>query len=247
MTYSIRASVCGHHIRTSSSLPWSGSTMDFDVRYCPSCVRAEDSNISHTTRQSEYDLYASYPRSDPDRTSARLRYDESRMTRANEESSRSDRHWRERRARGSVSGDSPYDRFRNRNLGWTEEERTLFVDPRETRINDSQFHTGESDYRRQPEYRRHGRRYSRGRYAAPEGSGGYENTSNPYDPDSRYQNPRRTSSTRYSSSSRRDERERYTSSRQRRGTAYPSDIYGGTDDEDEGYERSIREALGRFR
>lgn len=226
--------------------------MDFDVRYCSSCVRAQETNISHTARQSEYDLYASYPRSDPDRTSARLRYDESRMTRANEESSSSDRHWRERQARGSVTGDSPYDRFRNRNLGWTDEERSFFVDPREARINDSQSHADERLYRRQREYRRQGRSYSRGRHAAPEGSSGYENTSNPYDPDSRYQDPRRTASTRNrSSSSRRDDRERYTSSRQRRGTAYPSDIYGGHDDEDEEYdeeyERSIREALGRFR
>lgn len=244
MAYSIRASVCGHHIRTSSSLPWSGSTMDFDVRYCPSCVRASETSIAHTAAQSEYDLYSSFPSSDPDRASARARYDELRAARANETSYGVERDWQDRRARGSVSGD-PYERFRNRNLGWTDEERTLFVDPRQTRITDSQAHTRESDYRRQPEYRRHSRSYSRGMHAAPEGSS-YENTSNPYDPDSRYQNPRRTSSTRSTSSSSRTGGQAYTSSRTRRGTAYPSDIYGGDDEDEAEYERRIREALGRY-
>ena len=217
--------------------------MDFDVRYCPSCVRYQETNIAPTAARSEYDLYSSFPQRDPDRASARARYDELRATRANETALGLERDWQARRARGSVSGD-PYERFRNRNLGWTDEERSIFVDPRQTRLDDSQSHTHESDYRRQLEYRRPSRRYSQGRHAAPLGSS-WENTSNPYDPEARYQDPRRTSSTRSSSSSSRAGA--YASSRARRGTAYPSDFNGDDGDDEAEHERSIREALGRYK
>ena len=39
--YSIKASVCHHHIRYASALPWSGSCLDFDTRYCEKCRERE--------------------------------------------------------------------------------------------------------------------------------------------------------------------------------------------------------------
>ena len=36
--YSIKAGVCLHHIYYSSQLPWSGTELDFDRRYCDECL-----------------------------------------------------------------------------------------------------------------------------------------------------------------------------------------------------------------
>ncbi|CAF9910204.1 MAG: hypothetical protein HETSPECPRED_009651 [Heterodermia speciosa] len=39
--YSIKASICHHHIRYANTLPWSGSCLDFDTRYCDACRERE--------------------------------------------------------------------------------------------------------------------------------------------------------------------------------------------------------------
>ena len=39
--YSIKASVCNHHLRYSDTLPWSGTELDFEERYCEGCLRRD--------------------------------------------------------------------------------------------------------------------------------------------------------------------------------------------------------------
>ena len=39
--YSIKASVCQHLLRYSDTLPWSGTELDFEERYCEGCLRRD--------------------------------------------------------------------------------------------------------------------------------------------------------------------------------------------------------------
>ncbi|KAK4541262.1 hypothetical protein LTR36_008178 [Oleoguttula mirabilis] len=187
MSYQILASVCQHPIRASSSLPYSGSNLDFDVRYCPSCSASRSVRQERDTTEQRYrqdrDLQELFPESD--RTTAResrREYDRSRLAYQEDLDYQQDRQDRERRAAGRPTmreegrqfaglDDPEYLDFRRQMNGYGRTTRIAEPEP--------ERHRSESQYRDQREYLRTSRRYEPGRYADRSGSGYYD-TSDPY-------------------------------------------------------------------
>ncbi|MCJ1258547.1 hypothetical protein MMC24_006380 [Lignoscripta atroalba] len=185
--YTINAGVCGHFLRHSDELPWSGSTSDFDQRYCDDCERSQATYQSYNNARDDYELYSDVDRSDVDRETARFAFDSHRANLANEQSYALDRDFFRRQRDGSPSR-HPYDRPRRSSIYDQEYASVWGSRGRNARIDPSQEHRYESSYRSQGDYRRPHRNYSPGRYADTSGYG-WENTSNPYNPASRYDTP----------------------------------------------------------
>jgi hypothetical protein len=192
MVYTIRACQCQHPIRSSSRLPWSGTTLDYDVLYCKDCERSQKER-SQKVRYERSEAEREYERSKLRHESGRMKYDEYKG-------------YRSRYDRARIAERVDYDCLDRR----ASEDRRARGESRprssrRQRFEDESSHRRESQYRDQPYYRRTSRSYSPGRYADRSGEG-YYNTSRPddleYEYDSRREKKRRKSSTRMPSRSR---------------------------------------------
>lgn len=187
MPYSILASVCQHPIRTSSSLPWSGSNLDFSVRYCPSCEASRSIRQDYDRTESRYRRDRDIQELFPEETRAstyrshyrdnRREYDRSRLAYREDQEYQQDRQDRERRDAGRETLREESRRF----AGLDDPEWVAFRDQmngssRTTRFAEPQSYRRESQYREQRDYRRRSSHYEPGRYAS-----GYDyyNTSDP--------------------------------------------------------------------
>ncbi|KAK5169345.1 uncharacterized protein LTR77_005320 [Saxophila tyrrhenica] len=204
-TYTIKASICQHPIRESTSLPWSGSTLDFDVRYCRACensnrIRDErrEAESSYTRSRAAYD--AGTRRRSAHKEDLR-RYDRARIEYQEDLDFQSDRDDRERRARGRPTlreearafagkDDPEWLAFKNEVRGYPS------PNPRHARFDEAVAHRRESQYRPQKRYRRDSRKYRAGSHSDTSGLGFWD-TSNVEVP-TRSQSPRRESSRRQS-------------------------------------------------
>ena len=242
--YTITASICGHPIRQSSTLPWSGSTADFDVRYCSDlCARGLPTRTTHRDAESAYNGSRSrYERGSISRREHRdttRRYDDSRARLEEYNSAYEDREERSRLARGESTLRERGRRF----AGLDDPEWSSFssqMNPRygtSARIAETDSHRRESQYREQPSYRRSSRAYEPGRYADTSGSGFYDTSRPPLT---------RSSTTRV----RRDTAyaPRETSYAPRRRSSQRSDAYldAFDDDELEARRRQVERALSRY-
>lgn len=185
MPYEILASVCQHRIRTSSTLPWSGTNLDFDIQYCNSCQNSR--HIRSERDRSEREYHAAYLMHDllPDQypcsshRERRREYDDARLAYAEDLQYQQDRDDHERRRRGERSLRDQGRSF----TGLDDPEWLAFsrrmTGHRETRFEAPERHRRESQYRDQRAYRRSSSRYRRGTHADASGYG-YYNTSDPY-------------------------------------------------------------------
>jgi hypothetical protein len=203
MVYTILAYICQHPIRSSSRLPWSGSTLDFDVHYCQDCERSnrikserreaereyERSKFRHESGRMKYDEYKGH----------RSRYDRARLAEREDSEYQERRDDEERRRQGRKTLREEAREFAGKDdPDWLELKRMLGQDSsRRARIDETtrESHRRESQYRDQPYYRRSSRFYEPGRYADQTGEGYYDTSG--YDG-----GRRRKSSTRPSSRSR---------------------------------------------
>ena len=84
--YDIRAYLCGHHIRYSTTLPRSNTSVDYDVSYCSYCEqKSHETKQAYQDAQDDYNLYSDYHRHDPERAEARRAYDTARADFANDQ------------------------------------------------------------------------------------------------------------------------------------------------------------------
>lgn len=184
MVYQIVASVCQHPIRTSSHLPWSGSTLDFDVRYCSDCessrgIRQERDDAERRYR-SEYDrIGGDRRRRDSGYRESRRTYDDTRRRYADDVDSQQDREDRDRRARGQPTVREAGRRFAGLDSPAYVALQNAFGRGRSVRIAEPQPHRRESQYRDQGNYRRSSTAYAPGRHSDRSGYG-YYNTNDPY-------------------------------------------------------------------
>lgn len=236
MVYTIVASICGHPIRQSNTLPWSGSTYDFDVRYCSKlCADGLQLRNERRTAESAYETSQSrYDRGSISRAehrSTRRRYDNSRSALADHDAAYEARDENWRTARGEPTLAERGKRFAgSEDPAWLAFRRE--VNPRHDQrahFEDTTAHRRESQYREQPSYRRRSRDYSPGRYSDRSGSGFYDTSKMPLSGPS----PRRAASTRRAS----------TTSSQR------SDAYLDLLDDDalNDRKRRLEAALSRYR
>ena len=166
--YDIRASICGHHIRYSTTLPWSNTTVDYDIHYCSYCERSLHTSQAYQDAQDDFNLYSGYNKRNHERTEARRAYDTARADLANDqlcreeleefERQRRDRHTHSRESKSHSSKPAP--------------------PGRSARFDDSQQHTYPSQYRSNLEYRRRSKHYTPGRHSDRSGEG-YLDTSRP--------------------------------------------------------------------
>ena len=181
--YTIVASVCQHPLRQSSRLPWSGSTFDFDVQYCPSCEASRSTRNERRNAEREYErsrtLYDSGSMSRSTYKESRHRYDRSRLADIEDREYWQERDDRERRSQGRPTLREESRRFAGLDdPDYLNLRREVNGYGRTARIDDSGSYRRESEYRDQPSYRRSSRAYEPGRYA-DRSSRGYYNTSNP--------------------------------------------------------------------
>ena len=186
MTYTILASVCQHPIRRSSHLPWSGSPLDFDVRYCTSCSASRSTRTGHEDAGREYHrsrtLHDAGALSRSTYRETRRRYDNARVSATEDREYWEERDERERRSQGRPTLREGSRRF----AGLDDPEWLAFKQAvhgsgrgRGVRVAESESHghRRESQYREQPLYRRSSQRYEPGRYGDRSGQGYYD-TSN---------------------------------------------------------------------
>ena len=249
MGYTILAGVCQHPIRTSSSLPWSGSNLDFEVPYCSElCARGLQARTERRAAESGYET--SRPRYDRGSISrdtyrdTRRRFNNSRAALSQFNREHEERDNRERRARGSMTMSERGRRFAGSDdPAWLAFRRE--VDPRHgqrARIEDTSSHRRESQYRDQTSYRRGSTAYDPGKYRDRSGSGFFD-TSNP---------PRSRSPTRRDThvvtATRRDSHapttRRVSSTRSSRSDAY-LDMFD--EEELEERRRMLERALSRYK
>ena len=239
MAYTIYASICHHAIRTSSTLPWSGSQYDFDVRYCSDlCARGVQVRTERRAAESSYES----SRSRHDRGSisgnayrdTRRRYDSSRAAASDYEDAYRSRDDADRRSRGRPTLAEDGRRYAGLDdPGWAAFQRE--VNPRHgqrARVTESSSHRSESRYRDQPSYRRSSRQYEAGRYADTSGGGFYDTSNTP---------------TRRASVSTR--RPSVAPTRARSTSSHRSDAYLDEMSDNELYERrrQLERALSRYK
>lgn len=255
MTYTIYASICQHPIRQSSTLPWSGSPLDFDVRYCSDlCARGLPTRNEHRAAESAY----TSSRSRLDRGSisraehrpTQRRFDRSRAALEQYNYDLNERDENSRRARGERTL-----RDRGRSFAglddpaWTAFQRQM--NPRHGQratIEDSDRHRRESQYRDQADYRRASRHYEPGRYADTSGSGFYDTSGR------NRRDPPAPSLTRSSTTGRRgtafapSSSRSYAPSTSRRRSSTRSDAYLDELDDDalEARRRQVERYLSRY-
>jgi hypothetical protein len=178
MAYTIVASVCQHAIRTSSHLPWSGSTLDFSVHYCNDCLRSRSVRSERREAEREHERarfrHDAHRMNYSDYRSTRQRHDRARLAEVNDNDYWTDRDDRERRATGRMTLQEESRRFAGTDDPEWRSFRREMQGNRDFRFETPSSHRRESQYRDQPSYRRSSRSYSPGRHADTTGHGYYD-------------------------------------------------------------------------